>query len=132
MSTTKRTTVVTYQHAYTGGASVLCAEHAESPPAYLPALGPVSHGARSGTCDVCTAQTLPQALRDGGIIAALGGFVSRPAGGWSETRQAREQIADACPHRHRRAYSISELIAAALMLDGAERYQWREGVARAA
>lgn len=50
MSTATR--VVTYQLAYlTDRQITLCEKHAESPP--YP-LGPVSHGAGAGRCDVCS------------------------------------------------------------------------------
>lgn len=46
-------TVVTYQHAYVTGEATLCRAHAQHPPEWIPVLGPVQHGARSGLCDVC-------------------------------------------------------------------------------
>lgn len=49
-------TIVTYQYAYLRGTVDLCPRHAETPPASLPVLGPVSHGARRGTCDACRAE----------------------------------------------------------------------------
>lgn len=47
-------TVITYQHAYVGGTTTLCEEHAASPPDWVPSLGPVSHGAHQGGCEACS------------------------------------------------------------------------------
>jgi hypothetical protein len=46
-------TVTTYQHAYIGGTSTLCADCAASPDEHTPALGPVQHGAHRGECQQC-------------------------------------------------------------------------------
>jgi len=48
-------TIVTYVNAYIPGAHDLCADHAEDPPEWLPALGAVEHGAHEGECAVCGA-----------------------------------------------------------------------------
>lgn len=45
--------VITYQHAYIGGTTTLCEEHAVHPPEWVPSLGPVSHGQHEGECDAC-------------------------------------------------------------------------------
>jgi len=66
------TMVVTYQHAYIGGTTDLCERHAEAPPSWVASLGPVSHGAREGTCDAC----MRIAAREGVIADA--GAPSRP------------------------------------------------------
>lgn len=45
--------VITYQHAYVGGTSTLCARCAADPAVIdrIPALGPVSHGEHEGRCN---------------------------------------------------------------------------------
>jgi hypothetical protein len=50
---TTTTTVITYQHAYISGETTLCLKHADNPPEWVPALGPVSHGAHRGICEAC-------------------------------------------------------------------------------
>ena len=46
--------VVTYSWAYDARRKMdLCAEHAAHPPADLPSIGQVLHGAHLGECDVC-------------------------------------------------------------------------------
>ena len=47
--------VVRYAYAHIPGEISLCDEHADHPPADLPALGPVQYGRHSRTCAVCEA-----------------------------------------------------------------------------
>lgn len=45
--------VVTYEYAYIPGRVALCAAHADAPPASIPPLGAVHHGAHRGHCAAC-------------------------------------------------------------------------------
>ncbi len=74
-------------------------------------------------------QSIKAALRDETIRRALSGLIGCPAGGWAETSQARRRLVDELPVRSLRSYSADELISAALELDHADRYQWRQEVA---
>ena len=53
-------------------------------------------------------------------------LIGCPSGGWGETAQARQQVADTLPARSDRSYTVSELISALYVLDHAGRYQPRE------
>ena len=71
-------------------------------------------------------QSLKTALKNPAIRRALNGLVGCPAGGWGETMQAVRQLADELPIRSPRSYTRDQLIAAALVCDHADRYQWRK------
>jgi hypothetical protein len=53
-------------------------------------------------------------------------LIGCPSGGWGETAQARQQLADTLPDRSRRSYTVTDLISALYALDHADRYQPRE------
>lgn len=74
-------------------------------------------------------QSIGAALKSANIRRALGCLVGCPAGGWGETQQARRQVIEEIPHRELRSYSVDELISAALVLDHADRYRWRDEAA---
>lgn len=71
-------------------------------------------------------QTIAQALRTPAIRRALNELVGCPVGGWGDTDMARRRLVDALPWRADRSYSASDLISAALTVDIADRYRWRE------
>lgn len=71
-------------------------------------------------------QSIQAALKSEDIRRALSGLVGCPTGGWGETEQAIRQIEDTIPHREMRAYTRNQLIDAALTLDHADRYTWRD------
>lgn len=70
-------------------------------------------------------QTIDRALTRPAIRVALNGLAGCPAGGWAETDQAMRRIADALPAKAQRSYTLYQLVAAAMRLDHADRYQWR-------
>ena len=53
-------------------------------------------------------------------------LIGCPSGGWGETAQARQQVADTLPARSDRSYTVTDLISALYVLDHADRYQPRE------
>ena len=74
------------------------------------------------------AKTIKTALKRPAIRRALNGLVGCPVGGWGETAQARRALVDELPLRALRNYSVGDLVEAALSLDHADRYCWRDGV----
>jgi hypothetical protein len=77
-------------------------------------------------------QTIKQALRSPAIRRALNGL-GCPVGGWAETEQARMRVYEEMPIRELRAYTLNELVAAALVEVGGSqrdtgRYDWRAEV----
>ena len=71
-------------------------------------------------------QTIKTALTKPVIRRALNGLVGCPVGGWGETQQAMRRIVDELPHRQDRAYHVDDLVAAALVVNHADRYAWPE------
>jgi len=72
-----------------------------------------------------TKKSIKSAIKSADIKRALNGLVGCPAGGWPETQQARNCIIDALPIRADRSYSVDDLIAYAMIVDHADRYQFR-------
>jgi len=71
--------------------------------------------------------TIKQALKTPAVRRALNGLVGCPAGGWGETEQAVNRIVEALPiFPMVRTWKVSDLINEALVLDHADRYQWKE------
>lgn len=60
-------------------------------------------------------------IRRDGLNCGLSGC---PVGNWPETAQAMRRLSDELPHRHARAYTIEQLVAACYIVDAAGRYQW--------
>lgn len=73
-------------------------------------------------------KTIKQALKTATICRALNGLVGCPVGGWGETDQAMRRIADELPIKSARNYVVRDLVEAAMVVDHADRYQWRDGV----
>lgn len=71
-------------------------------------------------------QSIKSALKSATIRDALHGLVGCPAGGWNETEQAWRNLEGELPWREDRSYTASALVSAALTLDHADRYRWRE------
>ena len=77
--------------------------------------------------------SLTQYLRrlDSGLepngVRTLNRLVGLPSGGWPETREAKLEVRDALPLL--RSFSAAELIAAVMMLDHADRYDWNSEAA---
>jgi hypothetical protein len=78
-----------------------------------------------------TQQTLTQAMQTEEIRRALGGLIGCPCGGWPETLQALRQLSDALPYREMRDYTLVDILDAALVLNHADRYAWRDDAATA-
>lgn len=60
-----KASVVTYSFAYMPGECDLCDKHAELPYPGTPTLGPVQHGAHSGTCESCAVEDMIEAAHGG-------------------------------------------------------------------
>ena len=71
-------------------------------------------------------QSIAQAMSSPAIRRALNGLVGCAEGGWGDTQQALRHLADALPIRQLRSYTRAELVSAALIVDAAGRYRWRE------
>jgi len=72
-------------------------------------------------------QSLKVALKNNSVRRAIGGLVGCPVGQWAETAQSMSRLRDDIPRRDARSYTVDELVAAALTIDHADRYQWRTG-----
>lgn len=88
--------VITYQHAHEAGTSTLCSVHADKPPSWIPALGPVSHGLHAGRCRACITRDQIQALREESI----------DAGDAAQVRVCDEALAGSVPARQQCARAI--------------------------